>query len=73
MGKRDERMRTSRDVLAESMGSPRATPMHGTSAAAVSPTPVRFRGIARGADERTAPPADVPCIVLADTPQQEAV
>ena len=74
MAKLDELMRTSRDVAAESMGSPRATPMHGTSAAAAVPqTPVQFRGIARSVDEPTAPLADGPCIAPAGTPQQEAV
>jgi hypothetical protein len=61
------------DVLAEPMGPPHVTPMHGPSAAAVPQTPVRFRGIARGTDERTAPPADGPCIVPAVAPPQEVV
>jgi hypothetical protein len=73
MGKLDELMKASRDVAAESMGAPRAMPMHGPSTAAVPQTPVRFQGIARSADERTARLADVPCIAPADAPQQEAV
>jgi ParB family chromosome partitioning protein len=66
MGKLDELMKASRDVAAESMGAPRATPMHGTSAApAAPPTPARLQGIARSKAA-----AEIPVDRIAADPDQ---
>jgi ParB family chromosome partitioning protein len=66
MGKLDELMRASRDVAAESMGAPRATPMHGTSGATAAPaTPARLQGIARSKAA-----AEIPVDRIAADPDQ---
>jgi ParB family chromosome partitioning protein len=66
MGKLDELMKASRDVAAESMGTPRAMPMHGTSPApAAPPTPARLQGIARSKAA-----AEIPVDRIAADPDQ---